>query len=270
MSFIGTRLTAHVALASLLALSVVTITAESPAGGTPLEGTYWQAIELDGTPTPAQDLRREAHLLFQAGGWLSGSDGCNRIIGSYQLNGDAVSFVHRLSTQTACVDAEESERGFRAALEKAARLTRAGDRLELFDATGKRVAAFTSGSTASHGLHRLEGTSWQLVKFRDGDGSTLTPDDPAKYTFEFGPGGRLAARVDCNQGGGTWRSRGGSQLQLGPLGLTRKECPARALDERIVTQWSDIRSYVIRDGYLYLSLVAGGGIYEFQPVDTAP
>jgi para-nitrobenzyl esterase len=33
-----------------------------------------------------------------------------------------------------------------------------------------------------------------------------------------------------------------------------------------VKQWGFIRSYVVRDGHLFLSLMADGGIYEFEPV----
>jgi hypothetical protein len=51
---------------------------------------------------------------------------------------------------------------------------------------------------------KLEGTTWQLVKFQGGDDRTLTPDNRSKYTIEFAAGGgRLAARVDCNRGRGT-------------------------------------------------------------------
>ena len=51
----------------------------------PLETTYWRATELGGKPVPGQNAAREAHLLFQPDGRLTGSDGCNRISGSYQV-----------------------------------------------------------------------------------------------------------------------------------------------------------------------------------------
>jgi hypothetical protein len=41
--------------------------------------------------------------------------------------------------------------------------------------------------------------------------------------------------------------------------------PLRA---RVVKQWGYIRSYVIKDGHLFLALMAGGGIYEFEPVGS--
>jgi uncharacterized lipoprotein YbaY len=108
--------------------------------------------------------------------------------------------------------------------------------------------------------------SWQLVTFQGGDGTTLRPDDRTKYTLTFGTGGQLTARVDCNRGGGTWKAGGPNQLQLGPLALTRAQCPAGSLHDHIVKQWSYIRSYVIKDGHLYLALMADGGIYEFEPM----
>jgi para-nitrobenzyl esterase len=89
----------------------------------------------------------------------------------------------------------------------------------------------------------LAGTSWQLVRFEGGDGATLTPDDPAKYTLEFASDGGVTARVDCNRGRSSWRSSGAGQLTLGPLALTRAMCAPGSLHDQIVRQWSYIRSY---------------------------
>ena len=111
----------------------------------------------------------------------------------------------------------------------------------------------------------LAGTSWRLLRFEGGDGTVLTPDDPAKYTIAFHPDGRLSARIDCNRGRGTWRSSG-PQLELGTLALTRAMCPPGSLHDQIVKQWPYVRSYLLRDGRLYLSLMADGGIYELEPL----
>ena len=115
---------------------------------------------------------------------------------------------------------------------------------------------------------RLEGTSWQLVQFEGGDDTVLRPDDRGKYTIEFGRGGRLHTRIDCNRGEGTWSSSGSNQLQLAPLALTRAACPAGSLHDQIVRQWPNIRSYVIKDGHLFLALIADGGMYEFEPLGS--
>ena len=111
----------------------------------------------------------------------------------------------------------------------------------------------------------LAGAEWQLVKFQGGDDTTLVPDDRSKYTIAFNADGGVTARIDCNRGRGTWKSAAPGQLEFGPLALTRAMCAPGSLHDRIVKHWPFIRSYVIREGHLYLSLKADGGIYEFEP-----
>jgi para-nitrobenzyl esterase len=112
----------------------------------------------------------------------------------------------------------------------------------------------------------LGGTSWQLVKFQGSDGTVLLPDGKTKYTLAFGADGSLSARIDCNRGRGTWKSSAKNQLELGPMALTRAACPPGSLHDHIVKQLPFIRSYVIKDGRLFLSMMADGGIYEFEPL----
>jgi para-nitrobenzyl esterase len=126
------------------------------------------------------------------------------------------------------------------------------------------LAATVMAQSAPEG--GLAGTSWQLVKFESSDDTTLTPDDRAKYTIEFTADGQLIARIDCNRGHGTWKSSGPSQIEFGPMALTRAQCPPGSLHDQIVKQWGNIRSYVIRDGHLFLALKLDGGIYEFEPL----
>jgi para-nitrobenzyl esterase len=111
----------------------------------------------------------------------------------------------------------------------------------------------------------LGGTSWQLVKFQGGDGAVLTPDDRSKYTLAFAADGVVNARIDCNRGRGGWKSAGPSQIEFGPMAITRAMCPPGSLHDQIVKQLPHVRSYVMKDGRLFLSLMADGGIYEFEP-----
>jgi heat shock protein HslJ len=104
----------------------------------------------------------------------------------------------------------------------------------------------------------LAGTAWQLVRFQGGDGKVLTPDDPSKYTVAFDNNGNLTARVDCNRGRGTWTSSGPGNLQFSPMALTRAMCPPGSLHDQIARQWTNIRSYVMKGGHLFLSLMADG------------
>jgi para-nitrobenzyl esterase len=98
-----------------------------------------------------------------------------------------------------------------------------------------------------------------------GDGTVLTPDDKSKYTLAFGADGLLSARIDCNRGRGGWKSPEKSRLELGPMAVTRAACPPGSLHDRIVKDLPYVRSYVLKDGRLHLSLMADGGTYEFEP-----
>jgi len=112
----------------------------------------------------------------------------------------------------------------------------------------------------------LGGTSWQLLKFQGGDGAVLTPDDKSKYTLAFGADGVMRARIDCNRAQGGWKSAGPNRLEFGPMAITRAQCPPGSMHDQIIRQLPHVRSYVTKDGHLFLSLMADGGIYEFEPV----
>ena len=126
--------------------------------------------------------------------------------------------------------------------------------------------AFAAACASTKDPTGLTGTRWQLVKFQGGDDTVLRPDDRSKYTIEFLEDGILAARIDCNRARGSWKSDGPNRLEFGPMAITRAMCPAGSLHDRIVKQLPYLTSYVIKNGHLFISLQADGGIYEFEPV----
>lgn len=131
------------------------------------------------------------------------------------------------------------------------------------------TVCLTLSETPSHGAaHDLGGSSWQLVKFMGGDDSTLTPADKSHYTIAFESSGAVRVRISCNRGQGSWKSSGSSNLEFGPLALTRAMCPPAPLNDRLAKDWQYVRSYVLKNGHLFLSLMADGGIYEFEPMNS--
>jgi para-nitrobenzyl esterase len=106
--------------------------------------------------------------------------------------------------------------------------------------------------------------SWQLVRIQDGSGAVIAPDVKAKYTMEFDALGGVTMRIDCNRGSGKWKSPAPGQIEFSQLALTRAACPPGSLHDRIVTQLPQMRSYLVKNNRLYLSLMADGGIYEWE------
>jgi para-nitrobenzyl esterase len=127
------------------------------------------------------------------------------------------------------------------------------------------AALLVAGCAALAPPQTLGGTSWQFVRFQGGDGRVLTPDDKSKYTLSFGADGRVAARLDCNRGTGSWKSPEKGQLEFGPMAVTRAMCPPGSIDHEISKRLHYVRSYVMKDGHLFLSMMADGGIFEFEP-----
>lgn len=117
--------------------------------------------------------------------------------------------------------------------------------------------------SASHSS--LEGTSWRLVQISMSDGVTRPAIDRSRYTLGFGASEVLHVRFDCNRGHGSWKSAGAGNLEFGPLALTRAMCAPGSLHDQLLRQWPYVRSYLLKDGRLFLSLMADGGTIEFEP-----
>ena len=94
--------------------------------------------------------------------------------------------------------------------------------------------------------------------------------NPAPYTTDLNADGTVAMRLNCNRGRSTWSAKPiakGTEgsFQFGLLAMTRALCPPPTLDERIAKDMTFVRSFLLKDGRLYLSLMADGGIYVWEP-----
>ena len=102
----------------------------------------------------------------------------------------------------------------------------------------------------------------------DAQGTTRIAN-PQHFTLRFEAGGNAVLRLDCNRGTGHWEAAAAGNdsgsLKFGPIAATRALCPPPHLDQRIARDLGYVRSYLLRDGKLFMSLMADGGIYEWAP-----
>jgi heat shock protein HslJ len=126
------------------------------------------------------------------------------------------------------------------------------------------VFSFADGQKPAGG-NPLNGTSWQLVRFKDYDDQTFTPDDRSKYTITFNRNGRVVARVDCNRASSTWKATEKGELQFGSWSRTSARCGSGSLHDRIVTEGANVTRFAIKNGHLFLLGMAAGGYYELEP-----
>ncbi|WP_395329078.1 META domain-containing protein [Novosphingobium sp. BL-8H] len=116
----------------------------------------------------------------------------------------------------------------------------------------------------------LAATSWKLVGFQSMDDAqgTTKPGEGRTYTLEFGADGALAMQLDCNRGRSTWSAEPGGEggsLKIGPVASTRALCPQPDIGQMMAARLSDVASYTLRDGHLFLALKMDSGIFEFAP-----
>jgi putative lipoprotein len=110
-----------------------------------LENTYWKLTHLGATAVAVVAHQPEPHfMLHQDVKRVSGSGGCNRLTGTYELEGHRLAFSGLAGTMMACPSGMDDERSFHEALLRTATWRLEGEQLELFDASGVRLARFES------------------------------------------------------------------------------------------------------------------------------
>jgi heat shock protein HslJ len=109
---------------------------------TPLIGTHWKLVALNGAAVePHPDRRQEAYLRFELQeGRVTGFAGCNTINGSYETNEDSLNFGLLATTMMACPRLDR-ETEFLKTLEGVQRFSILGESLVLSDG-GSDVARF--------------------------------------------------------------------------------------------------------------------------------
>ena len=107
----------------------------------PLEGTFWQAIVVGDREVSLFALPGP-YLVFEQTGRVTGSDGCNRLAGNFDVNDDVVTFARIETTHMTCVGVHDLQRMFDRALIDARRLVIVGNQLHLFDASNRPLAIF--------------------------------------------------------------------------------------------------------------------------------
>jgi heat shock protein HslJ len=118
-------------------------TCGNPLVDAPLRGTYWKLVRLGDAPASVSAKQREAHLVFSADALrVAGSDGCNRVMGSFELDGDRLRFGAMAATRMACQDNVEQQQRFHEVVQQVERYRIQGSHLEFLDGNGVVRAGF--------------------------------------------------------------------------------------------------------------------------------
>lgn len=130
---------------AVLALAICSLAAEPQQTDASLTNTEWQLVRLgeQKIALPKVVRRVPSILLNPEGNRVAGFGGCNRLMGSYELMGQDLSFKNMATTKMACPgDAMKFETAFMQALSGTRGWTIVGGKLTIVDGTGKGLAEF--------------------------------------------------------------------------------------------------------------------------------
>ncbi len=111
----------------------------------PLEKTEWKLVWLGRTKIEAGTPQQMPYIqLDPEGHRVSGSGGCNRLAGGYELSGDHLKFTQMAMTRMACIHGGDTEANFSKALDQVTTWKIEGERLLLLDSDQHVVAKFAA------------------------------------------------------------------------------------------------------------------------------
>ena len=117
--------------------------ADSTVATADIRDTRWNLVALGDKPVTPADSQRAAHFILAPDSkQVSGSGGCNRMFGVYELNGDKLRFSGVGATKMACKGGMDTESQFLSSLLHVKAWKLAGQQLELSDSTGAVLARF--------------------------------------------------------------------------------------------------------------------------------
>jgi heat shock protein HslJ len=195
--------------------------AETAAPVPGFEGSSWRLVayrsgailaELPAGSAPA-------HILFESGR-VGGSAGCNRLAGTYRLDGERLAFEPNMAaTMMACPEPlMTQEQAVGAAFAQVVAYRLDGRLLELLNAAGQPVLRFLPLEPLP-----LAGRQWQLRGFNNGKQAVVSVLAGTEITLELRDDGTLGGSDGCNRYMSGYTLEGGT-LVIGPLAATRMAC----------------------------------------------
>jgi heat shock protein HslJ len=210
--------------------AIANVTASVAARAVDLESAEWLLTQVRTEAGLTQVIDGAGPSVWRfSDGRVSGSAGCNRLMGGYRLDGDALSFEPNLAgTMMACppplmaqeqavIEALGAVVGFES---KAAGPTPTpASTLVLTDADGDTVLTFAELESMP-----LTGTDWRLVQYNNGKGGLVSVLAKSVVDLRLDDAGQFSGKA-CNAYRGGYRVEGSDFSLGGPIAATRMLCP---------------------------------------------
>ncbi len=214
-------------------------------------------------------------VTFLADDQVSIKADCNMVSGSYTLDGSSLTIQLGPSTMAFCGE-ESLDQQFLEKLGFAATYVMDGDNLVMNLQADAGNMVFANGgpademaASAESAAPAITGITWQWVNFTDPVNGPQEINQPERYQMTLNDDGTLTLQADCNTVSGTYTLDGANiEIALGPTTLAA--CPEDSLADQFQQNLAAARVYFVKDGDLFLDLMADGGTMQFADANAAP
>ncbi|WP_165394717.1 META domain-containing protein [Methanofollis fontis] len=243
--------------------TILTFTGVVPA---PLRGTAWTLSAYNDEKGGMLSLLAgtEITAVFESGGQMSGSAGCNDYFASYEADAGSLRIGPVGTTRMACADPAgvmDQETAYLGLLPEVSAYAITGDVLALSDGAGRTLLEYRVIPAVP-----LSGTSWTLTAYRSAAGELVAPIDGTNVTAVFGDDGEIGGSAGCNLYSGPYRAEG-SMIEIGPLAVTAMFCAEPAgvqeQEDTVLAHLGAAGGYRIEGAALVLTDTPGTTLLEF-------
>jgi heat shock protein HslJ len=210
-------------IGALMAVSLGICSAAEDGSGAMLglEGVDWQLVQFRSGDVMQDALESDqAAVLRFDDGRLSGSAGCNRLVGAYRGGGNRLSFEPNIAaTMMACPPLlMAQEQAVVDALGQAASFHIEGNTLQIDRADGQGLLTLTEQSHLP-----LTGTHWRLTWYNNGKQAVVSVLEDTAVMLQLQDDGQFSGKA-CNSYRGGFEQAGRKLHIIGPIAATRMVC----------------------------------------------
>jgi len=204
----------------------VVAAAAAPAAASAIEGPVWRLTRLRGLDEKALAAVADGATVRFEQGQLQGFGGCNRMAGSYTIDGGRLTIGPLAGTMMACpAPAMAVESAFTKALAGTLHFRVDDGSLTLApEPNGEPALVFAATAPP-----RLEGVAWEVTGYNNGRQAVVSPLTGTVLTVTF-ENGAIVGNAGCNSFRAAY-TRDGDRLTVGPAAATRKQCKSDVMKQ---------------------------------------
>lgn len=228
-----------------------------------IENVHWSLIEFDGKHIPESIVGKVHIELSDKDNRLSGSNGCNLLMGSYEINNDTQISISKVgSTMMACHSEDWNENEFNKVLETADNFSVSGDKLMLN--VGRRMALAVFVKVRDNGIANKY---WKLKKLAGKEIEMATNQEREQY-FIIQDDGTITGFAGCNQfAGNSILEKDNLRIRFENVLSTLRACPdVQVSESQFLKVFELTDNYTINGNNLMLNIGRRAPLAEFEAI----